>query len=72
MNGQELSEALKQIGWNPTELARRLGIRVHSIFDWLNGRRPVPDNVADWLIKVRDLVDQAPPLPDGWRSSDGE
>jgi transcriptional regulator with XRE-family HTH domain len=66
MRGDELAEILKAIGWSSAELARRLNVRHDTVMSWLNGRRRVPDNLSAWLIKVRDAVGSAPPLPDGW------
>jgi hypothetical protein len=34
---------------------------------WLRGRRPIPENLAEWLLKVRDGQASAGPLPEGWR-----
>jgi plasmid maintenance system antidote protein VapI len=61
-------QTLKHIGWSPAELARRLGVRDDSVRHWLNGRRAIPENLATWLVQVRDAQAQAPALPDGWRA----
>lgn len=66
MDSVEFSDVLRQIGWHPGELARRLGVRPGSVYDWLGGRRSVPDNLAAWLIAVRDGLASAGPLPEGW------
>jgi hypothetical protein len=39
MTGEELAEALRQIGWSAGELRRRLGITERVVRDWLNDRR---------------------------------
>jgi transcriptional regulator with XRE-family HTH domain len=67
MDGPEMSEALRQIGWTAQQLAERLGVRRDTVTGWLTGRRPVPENLAAWLRAIRDHLD-AQPLPDGWRS----
>ena len=71
MDAAEFSRVLKEIGWGPNELARRLSIRHGSVYDWLNGRRSVPDNLSKWLRQVRDAQGQVPPLPDDWRVGGG-
>jgi transcriptional regulator with XRE-family HTH domain len=71
MDGAEMEALLRQIGWTARELAQRLGIRGSTVGDWLNGRRSIPDNVADWLRQVAQVLDQAPALPEGWRSGTG-
>ena len=67
MTGAELSEILKAIGWPVSELVDRLQVRPDTVMQWLRGRRPIPDNLADWLYRLRDAQSQVPPLPDGWR-----
>ena len=50
MTPERLREILDALGWNATALARRLGMaRERSATEWLNGRRPIPQPVADWL-----------------------
>ena len=74
MDGGELDSVLKAIGWRPQELARRLGVRNDTVYGWLTNRRPVPENLAEWLIRIRDKISDDP-LPAGWeerRSSGGE
>ena len=66
MDGVEMDSILRQIGWTREELQRRLGVRADTIRGWLSNRRPIPENVADWLRIWRDLADQAPGLPEGW------
>jgi hypothetical protein len=67
MNGAELDFVLKQIGWSPPELARRLGVRNDSVYQWLTNRRPIPTNLERWLYQVRAGLASAPPLPEGWQ-----
>jgi plasmid maintenance system antidote protein VapI len=67
MDAAEFRDVLREIGWSASELARRLGIRPGSVFDWLNGRNAVPENLAAWLRRVRDAQGSVPPLPDNWR-----
>jgi plasmid maintenance system antidote protein VapI len=71
MDAAEMDALLKQIGWSVQTLAQRLGVRTSTIGDWLNGRRNIPDNLADWLRQVARALDQAPALPEGWRSGGG-
>jgi hypothetical protein len=68
MDGPEMDALLKQIGWTPQVVAGRLGVRTTTIYDWLTGRRSIPPNLGDWLRQVAHAIDQAPALPDGWRS----
>jgi DNA-binding transcriptional regulator YiaG len=67
MTSAELSDILREIGWQPAELATRLGVRQESVRGWLSGRREIPENLAVWLRAVRDGVSSAGPLPEGWR-----
>jgi plasmid maintenance system antidote protein VapI len=71
MDGPEMAELLKRIGWSSNELARRLGVGYRSLNGWLNGTRPIPENLAVWLREVAVALDNAPPLPDGWRRGVG-
>jgi len=71
MTGDELGDVLREIGWLPRELARRLSVRSATVADWLTGRRNIPPNLEQWLYRVRDLQAQAPPLPDNWRGGAG-
>jgi hypothetical protein len=57
------------LGWNATALARRLGMaRERSATEWLNGRRPSPQPVADWLDLMYRHEQTAPPPPTPPRS----
>jgi DNA-binding transcriptional regulator YiaG len=69
MNGNEMAAILKRLGWSNGELARRLNVREMSVSQWINGRRGIPDNLAEWLVEMVDHMDRAPPLPRGWKSS---
>jgi hypothetical protein len=71
MDGTELGEVLKAIGWSVAELQRRLGVRGDTVRQWLSNRREIPPNLERWLYQVRDAQGQAPALPDGWRSGGG-
>jgi hypothetical protein len=33
---------------------------------WIRGRHPIPENLARWLIAVRDGQASAGPLPENW------
>jgi hypothetical protein len=68
MTGEEMSEVLRQIGWPLGELCRRLSVREDTARGWLSNRRPIPPNVAQWLHQVRDGINTAPALPEGWRT----
>jgi hypothetical protein len=68
MDGPEMSGVLKEIGWPVLELAHRLNVRPGTVHDWLTGRRHIPDNLAEWLRRVRDHQANAGALPEGWRS----
>jgi hypothetical protein len=67
VSGPELSECLKAIGWPVSELVERLGVRSDTAVQWIKGRRPVPENLATWLRRIRDAQGAIPPLPDDWR-----
>ncbi len=71
MTGDEMGRVLERIGWSPATLAARLGIRVDTVRQWLAGRRAIPPNLETWLIQLAEHMDQAPALPDGWRSGGG-
>jgi hypothetical protein len=71
MTGDEMGECLRAIGWEPTTLAQRLGVRPDTVRSWLAGRREIPPNLERWLLAVRDGVASAGPLPENWRSGAG-
>jgi hypothetical protein len=66
-----MSECLRAIGWQISELSRRLSVREDTIRGWLTDRRPIPPNVERWLYQVRDGINTAPALPADWRSGGG-
>lgn len=50
MTGEEMTAALKELGWPNAELARRLGKGQHSIGKFTRRRiRPVPKYVEGYL-----------------------
>jgi lambda repressor-like predicted transcriptional regulator len=65
MDGAEMSEALRKIGWSVGELSRRLGVRGDTVRNWLADRRPIPRNVAEWLLRLAEKV-EADRLPENW------
>jgi hypothetical protein len=65
MTGDEMFEILRQLDWSPADLARRLGVRPDTMRQWLHSRREIPSNLAEWLIEIRNKL-QEKPLPDGW------
>jgi plasmid maintenance system antidote protein VapI len=67
MDADEMSEILREIGWEPAELARRLDVRQDTVRRWLSGRREIPPNLAAWLRLHRTVQAQVPLLPDNWR-----
>jgi len=71
MTGDEMGECLRAIGWEPPTLAQRLGVRPDTVRSWLSGRREIPDNLATWLLAVRDGQAAAGSLPENWRSGGG-
>jgi transcriptional regulator with XRE-family HTH domain len=69
MTPERLREILDALGWNATALARRLGMaRERSAKEWLNGRRPIPQPVVDWLELMHRHDQTAPPPPTPPRS----
>jgi transcriptional regulator with XRE-family HTH domain len=67
VTGQELSDALRGLGWSAHELGRRLGVTESTIRNWLSGRREVPASVAEWLTELQTGMAKLPSLPRGWR-----
>ena len=66
MTPERLREILDALGWNATALARRLGMtRERSATEWLNGRRPIPQPVAEWfeLMYRHEQTAPSPPRP---------
>jgi DNA-binding transcriptional regulator YiaG len=68
MTGNEMFEILRQLDWSPAALARRLSVRVDTVRQWLNSRREIPPNLAEWLIDLHNKLLEKP-LPDGWSNS---
>jgi DNA-binding transcriptional regulator YiaG len=62
----ELDELLRDIGWSPRELARRLGIGEATARSWQTGRRAPHASVVEWLRVVRDKLQEAGSAPPGW------
>lgn len=60
MTPTELRAALDRLGWNRSELARRLGYASEtSIRQW----KTTPPAVAEWLGRVERAVQKIPPPP---------
>jgi transcriptional regulator with XRE-family HTH domain len=79
MSGQNASKAeiladcMRELGWSPRELARRLGVNESTTRNWISGRREPPDNVIDWLQARARAVGSLtlPELPEGWSPGRG-
>ena len=41
-----------------------------ALSGWLTNRRPVPQNLAEWLIRIRDKLSDEP-LPEDWEQRRG-
>jgi transcriptional regulator with XRE-family HTH domain len=66
MTPKRLEACLQELGWMQPELARRLGVRLSTIRQWLSGRRAIPPNVDRWLEDLARRVGEAPSQPEGW------
>jgi hypothetical protein len=69
MTPDEFAEVLDAIGWTPHRLAQRLGIHETRTRRWAKGTYPIPENVAEWLLRLALLVESAG-LPRGWYVDD--
>jgi len=59
MTPTQLSAALRRLGWNRSELARRLGYASEtSIRQW---KTTTPPDVVEWLGKVERAIERVPP-----------
>jgi transcriptional regulator with XRE-family HTH domain len=66
MTGEELDAALKELGWNRTELAQRVGVSTDLAARWCSGYRgtKVPGPVAAFVglaVGVRRLAGDLAP-----------
>ena len=68
-----MRDCLRQIGWSIHTLANRLGVRRDTVTGWVSNRRSIPENLAEWLIRIRDKLSDDP-LPKDWaqRRSSGD
>lgn len=62
MTGQELQSALSELGWQGSDLGRRLSIHANTVSRWKTGERPVPSYVAEYL-RVCGLAREMLDLP---------
>ncbi len=66
MTRQRLVTLLQALGWSQSALADRLHCSASTVRQWCNGRKPVPENVAEWLDEFGGWL-LANPLPKRWK-----
>ncbi len=49
MQGQELRETLRALGWSQAKLASKLGLHVNTVSQWAVGDVPVPGYAIEYL-----------------------
>ena len=54
MNKDELRQALDNLGWKQSELARKLGITAGAVSRWATGE-PIPVWLAEYLRVMQEL-----------------
>ena len=62
MSPRELADALDTLGWSARWLSARTGYHQNTIAAWLDGRSPVPSDLAD-TIRALVQAHNAHPLP---------
>lgn len=67
VTGDEMSDALRRIGWSVNELSRRLRIGERRLRRMTDGREEIPENLADWLRGLAENMDRQPRMPKDWR-----
>ena len=75
MTGEEMVQAMRVIGWNSHELARRLRIHDRRLRRMQAGTEEIPEAMARWLMIWAQAASRLPQLPEGWvvrRSQDRE
>ena len=64
MTPDRMAEILRILRSAPSSLAHALGMtRDRTVREWLNGRRPIPEPIADWLELMHRHQQTAPPPP---------
>ena len=66
MTGEQLSECLRTLGWSARELARRVNRGERLIRRMCEGREEIPDNLADWVRQLSEIMARQPHLPKNW------
>ena len=66
MTRERLNTILDALGWTQRDLAAFLGCTYSTVRGWCNGRKPVPENVAEWLDEFGGWL-LANPLPKRWK-----
>lgn len=55
MTDLDLEEFRIQMGWSKREMAKRFGVTDHTVYNYLNGRTPIPGPVCklieEWTRK---------------------
>jgi hypothetical protein len=64
MTNERLAECLRIIGWSTSEFCRRLDLRERTAREWLNGQRPIPDHIADWVEATVKHMQAGPKPPE--------
>lgn len=60
MTSERFTQRLEVIGWPAREVARRLDLPWKRVCLWMNGRYPVPDEVAAWIEQLATAHERTP------------
>lgn len=59
MTGQQLREALSELGWSQRELARRLRVHQNTVTQWMRGEAPgYAEAYVMLALSVKRLAEQ--------------
>lgn len=56
MDKDELAAVIADIGWSPLRFPAKACVYPREVQRWLNGTKPVPDDIANWVLAVQDTL----------------
>jgi hypothetical protein len=58
MTGDELKQCFDIIGWSARQAEQRWGLSGNMVQRMVNGKRPIPESVAQWARKLAATFDE--------------
>jgi transcriptional regulator with XRE-family HTH domain len=63
MTPDELRDCLDILGWSQRQLSFETEVDEGTVRKWARGKNPIPESIANWIVKLSNFHIENPPPP---------